>query len=115
ADTLVVVGGWDESGPRVEGDPVRGEISVRSGHAVARDRAEDDPLVHAPKLFVPEAPSLECAGTHRLDDGVSAANQVEVDLDRFAVAQIERDTALAPVYVEVQQGLAFDDRPRHPA
>ena len=93
--------------------PWRGQVLVRTGRAVARDRAEHDLGVDLLQLLEAEAALGERAGAHRLDHRVGVADELEVDLDRLGLAQVERDAALVAVDVEVQQRVALDDRPRH--
>jgi hypothetical protein len=55
----------------------------------------------------------EPTGTHRLDHRVRVADQIEEHLDRFRLAQVEHEAALAPVDVQVHQRRALDDGPCH--
>ena len=63
--------------------------------------------------LVADAPLLEPAGAHGLDDGVGAAHQLEEDLAALLGAQVEGDRPLAAADVEVHQRRALDDRPGH--
>ena len=112
---VVVVRRGHETGPGVERDAVRGQIPIRAGGAIARDGAEHDLRVHLAEPIEAQAALGEGAGTHRLDDGVSVADQVEVHLDALRSTEVEGDAALPAVDVQVQQRVAFDDRPGHAA
>ena len=92
-----------------------GQVAVRTGRAVARDRAQHDPRVDLAQLLEAEAAPGEPAGTHRLDHDVRLAHQVEEQLDALLGPQVDHDAALPPVHVEVHQRDALDDRPGHPA
>ena len=89
--------GLDDPGPGVVRDAVARVIAVRAGEAVAGDGQEDDLGVDLEQLVEAEPAPLEAARAHGLDDGVSAAHQIEEDLDAFWRTQIEHDAALAAV------------------
>ena len=110
---LLVVHRGDDARPRVVRDAVTRHVAVRAGRAVAGDVAQHDARIDLAHLVEADAPSFERAGSHRHDDRVGFAHEVEEDLDAFRLAQVERDAALAPVALPVQERDAVDDRPAH--
>ena len=102
-----------EAGPHVIGESVAWHVLVRAGHAVTRDRAEDDARIDLAQSLVAESTTLEPSGTHRFDDRVGIPHEVEVRVDAFRRAQVEHDRSLAAADVEVHQRHAFHDRPGH--
>src|SRR3954453_8727533 len=112
-EAVLVDLGLHQPGPDVVGDAVAGHVLVGTRHAVARDRAEHDAGVDLAQLLEAEAAPGEPARSHRLDDDVRAAHELEVDLDALWGAEVEYERALAAVHVQVHERDAFDDGPRH--
>ena len=112
-EPVVVDLGLHQSGPHVVGDAVARHVLVRTGHPVARDRAEHDARVHLTQVLEAEAALREPARTHRLDDDVGAPHEVEIDVNAFLCAQVENERTLAAVDVQMHQRHALDDGPCH--
>jgi hypothetical protein len=64
-------------------------------------------------IFSQVMPRREGAGPHRFDDGIGAAQQIDVRRHALGGAQIEHDGLFAAIEVPVQQRDAVDDRERH--
>jgi len=112
-EAVVVDLGLDDSGPRVVRDAVARHVAIRTGHAVAGDRAEHDARIHLAQRVESEAAAIEASGTHCLDDGVGIAHELEERLASDLGAEVENDALLAPADVQEEERDAFDDRPRH--
>ena len=90
-----------------------GQVPVRAGGAVAGQGAEHDLRVDRLQVVVAEAPLGHGPGTHGLDHGIGAGDQLLVDGHALVGLQVEGDGLLAPMGVEVQQRHAVDDGPGH--
>ncbi len=112
-EAFVVELGLYDAGPRVVRDAVTRHVAVRTGHAVAGDRAEHDARIDLLEVVEAEAAAREPAGPHRLDHGVGVADELEERVPSHVGAEVEHDALLAPADVQEQQRDAFDDRPRH--
>ena len=114
-EPVVVDLGTDDAGPHVVRDAVARHVAVRTGHAVAGDRAEHDLRIDLLQLVEPEPAACESARSHRLDDCVGILHQLEERFLAGVGAEVEHDALLAAADVQEQQRDAFDDRPRHAA
>ena len=102
-EAVFVAGHRHLAGPRVVGDAVAGHLLVRTGGAVARDRAEHDAGVDLSEPLVRQTPAGQRPGSHGLDHDVGVLGQVEVDLHTLGLAQVDGDRALAAVDVQREQ------------
>ena len=109
---LVDLGG-DDARPGVEGDAVGRQVLVGPGHAVPGDGAEHDVRLQGLQVLVAHAPAGEDPGAPGLDHHVAGLGELLEGGHVLLGAEVHDDGPLAPVEVEVHEGDALDDRPRH--
>ena len=88
-------------------------VAVGTGHAVARNGAEDDLGVEDAQVLVAHAAPGQRARAHGLNDDVGAGRQLLQNGDAGFGAQVEDQRALAPVEMEVHERGALHNGPRH--
>jgi hypothetical protein len=112
-EALLIGGHVDDAGPDVVGHTVAGEVSIRAGHPVARDGAEDDLRIDDAQVVEPDTAAGQGSRSHGLDHGIGRLHQLLQDGHALGRAQIEHQGALAPVEMEMHERDALDDGPGH--
>ena len=99
-DHGVAVGRTDllgQAGEAVVVQVVAGEIAIRTGLAVARDRAVDDGRIHGLHGFVADPEPVDDAGTEALDHDVRRPREFEEQLDAIGLLEVQRHAALVAI------------------
>ncbi len=99
-EAVGLAGRAEDAALRLRGQVERRVRGARPLGSVAGGVAVDDLLVLGAHLVVAQPQALHDAGPEVVDHDVRFGGQLEADVDRLAVLQVERDAALAAVVGE---------------